>query len=67
METRQMSLVKANANEPLKRRHNGPSCHQNRVFVYGPGRVRRLPDYRSGGGWRECQIGLSMELGNLSF
>ncbi|MCB1937294.1 MAG: hypothetical protein KDF59_15280 [Nitrosomonas sp.] len=53
METRQMSLVKTNANEPLKRRHNGPSCHQNRVFVYGPGRVRRLPDYRSGGGWRE--------------
>ena len=48
-----MSLVKTNANEPLKRRHNDPNRHQNRVFVYGPGRVRRLPDYRSGGGWRE--------------
>ena len=53
METRQMSLVKTNANEPLLRRHNGPNCHQNRDFVYVPGRVRRLPDYRSNGGWRE--------------
>ena len=48
-----MSLAKTNANEPLKKRHNGPNCHQNWDCVYVPGRVRRQPDYRSGGDWRE--------------
>jgi hypothetical protein len=53
VETRQMSLAKTNANEPLLKRQNGRNCHQNRNFVYGPGQVRRLPDYRLDGGWRE--------------
>jgi len=54
-----MCSMKTNANEPLMRRHNDPNCHQNRGPVYTSGRVRRLPDYRSGGGWREG--GVSVE------
>lgn len=59
VEVRQMCSMKTNANEPLMKRHNDPNCHQNREGVYVPGRVRRLPDYRPGGGWREG--GVSVE------
>ncbi len=43
----------------LMKRHNGTDCHQNRGGVHASGRVRRLPDYRLGGRWRE--VGVSVE------
>ena len=59
VEIRQMCSTKMNENEPLMKRHNDPNCHQNRGTVYALGRARRVPDYRSGGGWRKG--GVSVE------